>query len=317
MFGEGHTWYTTRLSDKETTRLAILHMDLWRTKMPRTYLVISDDVGGAGNRASDCPAMQYARAHGIGFRDDSVMCYNPAKCSWLHDGWARLFAPTLPVVVETGHYLMLDAMGYWRKDRLVECVEAYQASYFTLHGFPADFAQTHRDEIAAMNKRLGYRFELRCVAWPDSVRQDQSVTIASEWVNVGVAPCPAGASLTWSLVDGRGAIAWSVTDSTFNFKSLAPTLGGVEHPQRVETVCRFGRVVPIPPANDAVLADLRKRGRMTGSVTSLLPPGTYTLCVSAGTLQGVPRIALPLANGTRRRYPVGSLTVLPALESAQ
>ena len=146
------------------------------------------------------------------------MCYNPAKCSWLHDGWARLFAPTLPGVVETGHYLMLDAMGYWRKDRLVECVEAYRASYFTLHGFPADFAQTHRDEIAAMNKRLGYRLELRCAAWPDSVRQDQPVTISSEWVNVGVASCHAGASLTWSLVDGRGAVAWSVTDPTFNFK---------------------------------------------------------------------------------------------------
>ena len=317
MFGEGHTWYTTRLSEKETTRLAVLHMDLWRTKLPRTYLVISDDVGGAGNRAPDCPAMRYAREHGIGFRDDSIMCYKPERCSWIHSGWARLFAPKLPVVIETGHYLMLDSMGYWRKDRLVECVEAHQASYFTLHGFPPDFAQTHRDEIVAMNKRLGYRFELRHVAWPDSVRQDQPVTIVSEWVNVGVAPCHAGASLTWSLVNANGAVAWSCTDPMFNFMSLAPSLDGAEHPQKIESACRFGRVAPIPPANDAVLADLRKRGRMAGNFLSLLQPGVYTLCVSVGTPQGQPRIALPLANGCKRRYPVGSVTVLPASESVR
>lgn len=311
MFGEGHTWYTTRLSEAETTRLAILHMDLWRRKMPRTYLVISDDVGGAGNRAPDCPAMRYAREHGIGFRDDSIMCYKPERFSWIHSGWARLFAPKLPVVIETGHYLMLDAMGYWRKDRLVECVEAHQASYFTLHGFPPDFAQTHREEIAAMNKRLGYRFELRRAAWPDEVRLDTPVEITSEWVNVGVAPCHAGASLTWNLVDEKGAVAWCVTDGRFDFGNLKPKLDGVEHPQKVESACRFGRVCPIPPANDAVLADLRKRGRVQGETVSLLKPGVYTLCVSVGTRQGRPQIAIPLPGGENRRYPLGKITVIP------
>ena len=309
MFGEGHTWYTTRLSDAETTRLAILHMDLWRKKMPNTFLVISDDVGGAGNRAPDCRAMQYAREHGIGFRDDSVMCYKPEKFSWLHDGWARLFAPMSPVVIETGHYLMLDAMGYWRKDRLVECVEKHQASYFTLHGFPPDFAETHREEIAAMNRRMGYRFELRRASWPDVVKADEPVAISSEWVNVGVAPCYAGASLTWSLVDDAGCVVWSVTDGKFDFSRLPPKLDGVEKLMHAESICRFGRIQPIPPANDAVPADLRKRGRVKAQTVSLLKSGTYTLCVSAGTRQGSPRIALPLAGGDRRRYPLGKITV--------
>lgn len=309
MFGEGHTWYTTRLSDEETTRLAILHMDLWRKKMPRTYLVISDDVGGAGNRAPDCRVMQYAREHGIGFRDDSIMCYKPEKFSWLHDGWARLFAPALPVVIETGHYLMLDAMGYWRKDRLLECVEKHQASYFTIHGCPLDFGQSHREEIAAMNRRLGYRFELRRAAWPDKVAIDEPVEIASEWVNVGVAPCHNGASLTWSLVDEKGAVAWSVTDGKFNFSSLPPKLDGKEVCVKVATTLRFGRIQPIPPANDAVLEDLRKRGRVQTESVCLLKPGKYTLSVSVGSLQGVPQIALPLAGGNARRYPLGSIVL--------
>jgi hypothetical protein len=42
----------------------------------------------------------------------------------------------------------------------------------------------------------------------------------------------------------------------------------------------------------------------------MLAPGEYDLCVSVGTRQGTPKIALPLAGGNCRRYPVGKVTVL-------
>ena len=46
-----------------------------------------------------------------------------------------------------------------------------------------------------------------------------------------------------------------------------------------------------------------------GSTYEMLKPGTYTLCVSAGSRQGTPAIALPLEGGRNRRYPVGTVTV--------
>ncbi len=69
--------------------------------------------------------MKYMRENGVGFRDDSIFCFEPEKSplrpagSWMHDGWARAFRLyTLPVVVETGHYCACDADGKWVPERL-------------------------------------------------------------------------------------------------------------------------------------------------------------------------------------------------------
>ena len=154
MYGEGHTGDTSKLSRAETERIARLHMELHRKWLPHTYLVISDDVAGSTSKAADLPLLKFARSLGIGLRDDSLMC---SKFGWYHDHWGRLFAPTLPVVLETGHYTLCSARGNWRKDRILESVEKHQASYFTFHGFPEDFRESHAEEIAAVNRRIGYR----------------------------------------------------------------------------------------------------------------------------------------------------------------
>ena len=41
----------------------------------------------------------------------------------------------------------------------------------------------------------------------------------------------------------------------------------------------------------------------------MLAPGVCTLCVSTGSPQGTPEIALPLPNGTKRRYPLDEISV--------
>lgn len=53
------------------------------------------------------------------------------------------------------------------------------------------------------------------------------------------------------------------------------------------------------------------RGLATEKTSVLLKPGRYALCVSVGTRQGTPKIALPLAGqiGTTRRYEIGKVTV--------
>ena len=42
----------------------------------------------------------------------------------------------------------------------------------------------------------------------------------------------------------------------------------------------------------------------------MLVPGEYALCVSVGSRQGTPKIALPLAGGAGRRYQVGHVTIV-------
>ena len=219
----------------EFVRLAKIHIDLWRRLMPNTYIVISDDIDNGWNRAEDGELMRYCRGKGIGFRDDSIFCFPPPGTSkncpyeyWAHDGWGRKFAPTLPVVVETGHYISVYDSPKWNDDAYVRCVEAYQASYMSIHDFPEDHLKLCREQIDRINRIIGYRFELREATYPDEVKIGEKVEIASTWVNVGVAPKTKSAALAWSLLNPDGSVAWCVTDNSFDFKSLEPKLKGVE-----------------------------------------------------------------------------------------
>ena len=322
MYGEGHTGGTSKLSKEETDRITRLHIKLHKRLLPKTLLVISDDVAGSGGQEAEAPLMRFAREQGVGYRDDSIFCMGPntnnfaREGSWAHSHWARNFAPETPVVIEAGHWTMCSAAGRWLPERIVKCIEDHQASYFSIHGFPHAYYEAHREIMDAAQRRLGYRFQLREAKLPDEVLADEPVTIESTWVNAGVAILHPGARLTWSLVDAKGAVAWSVTDSNFDFRDLMPTLGGVERPKRLLTRCRFGCTVENPP-HDPVITAARAAGCDPGSSYEMLKPGTYDLCVSVGSKQGTPEIALPLAGeiGSTRRYRLSKISVAPARRS--
>jgi len=314
MFGEGHTGCTSKLSATETDRITRLHLALHRRLLPKTLLVISDDVAGSGGQEPESPLMKHVRELGIGYRDDSIFCMGPEtnsyarEGSWAHSHWARNFAPETPVVIETGHLTMCREKGRFLPERLLSCVEKHQASYLSVHFFPEQYLAAMKDEIAAINLRLGYRFALKEVEYPDTVAAGERVEIRSTWVNRGVSWLHGGASLTWALLDAAGTVCWSVTDPTFDFQRLDPTLNGVEKPVEVKTPCRFGRNEPIFKL-DPVYVSVKAAGYDPGDIYVMLKPGTYTLAVSVGTRTGTPTIALPLENGTKRRYPIGKVTV--------
>lgn len=306
LFGEGHTGRTAKLTPEETERIAMLHIKIHRECLPNTYLVISDDVAGSRRKEADLPFLKFLRDNNVGIRDDSLMC---SPFGWHHAHWGRLFAPTLPVVLETGHITMCSERGNWKKDRILESVEKHQASYFTFHGFPEDFRESHAAEIDAVNKRIGYRLMPLSITYLSKVKMGERIEISSEWLNKGVAPCHAGGFVAWSLVDEKGNVCWSFTDEKFNVNSLYPTLNGEEIPVPVISVGRFGYTAPIPPWNDMVLFGLRAKGRVKETSFDMLAPGEYTLCVSVGDRQGTPVIALPIAGGNGRRYPIGKVVV--------
>ena len=320
-YGEGHGPSLNDLwrahDTNELVRLCKIHLDLARRCLPNTYLVVSDDVGGSHNPDPNCPIMAYARSLGIGFRDDSIFCVNPPAC-WTHAGWARQFARTSPVVVETGHHVRLHKAGggdfeieKWFPEKILENAVAYQASYYTVQSFPKHLVRTHAPILKALACRIGYRLELREATFPDRVKAGDPVTIESTWVNVGVAPLYAGASLTWNLVNGKGTVVWSVVDPAFDFKTLAPKLEDGEKPRKVTTRGHFGFTTPVPDnGNDDVLRWARNHPEFDpGTTVELLKPGVYTLAVSVGRKDGKPTIALPLPGGRDRLYPLGKVSV--------
>ena len=105
------------------------------------------------------------------------------------------------------------------------------------------------------------------------------------------------------------AFACHSFQSSFDFKSLMPTLAGVERPQDVESRVVFGHTVRNSDP-DNCLTWARQWGRDPGVWNVMLPSGKYVLCVSVGDRKGTPTIALPLKNGRPdRRYPLGMITV--------
>ena len=313
MWGEGHTRAYKREMEKQgrDIREAFpLHYRMHKRIFPNSTVLCIDDQAGGVNKDPDPPLMRLARELGFGFRDDSILVNE--KHSWFHENWADLFAPKAPVFVEHEHYNLSSERGAWSDEKLVESVEAYRATWLSIHGWPKECYEKAKDAYARAARKIGYRFELREVSYPKSVKIGEQFDVKSQWANVGVARRYKGATLAWSLLDSKGRVAWVSVDESYDFKDAEPKLGGVEHPVSLSSRCTVGFADEIPQINDGVwvYTVVKKVGNFANDTrVPTIEPGEYTLCVSLGDLDGTPRIALPLKGGVGRRYPLGKITV--------
>ncbi len=288
MWGEGHTGGSSRIPQERADEIVRRHLDLHRKHFRRTRLAINDDVAGPQVRGARQPLIDYALAHGITLRDDSI-CVQPPPDSWYHADLAGHFWPTQPVIVEHEHYGSSRQRGAWGDGSLlIQAVEDYHASYLTIHWWPHEMlAETHAT-VDAINLRLGYRLQLREMSWPARVPIGQPFEVDSQWANAGVAPCYPGGFMTLTLKDARGGIVAALADDGFNLRDLQPG-----------------------PKGQAPVAS--RRSRLTaGRIAPATAPGTYEVFVSVGERDGTPVIALPLQDDDgQRRYRVGAITLQP------
>lgn len=311
LWGEGHTGYSSKLNQEQTDSAVKLHIDLHKKYFPNTLLAISDDVAGPTRPGAHFPITDYAFSQGVTLRDDSILV-GKAPRHWFHAEMARQFWPTLPVILEHGHYDWLVFQKSWDPELLVQSVEEYRASYMSIHGWPEAYLRENRDAIDRINLRLGYRLELREVRMPKSVKLDEVFTIETTWANVGVAPCYCGGNIAFALKDRKGDIAWVLCDQSLDVRSLPAAEPGKAKEIKHTSSCRVGIVTPIPTINEGVILRMKERGTYPpfGENVPTLKTGTYDVFVSVGRADGTPVIALPL-NGDdgRHRYRVGEIDV--------
>lgn len=294
MWGEGHTGFSSRLSEEQTLAVARRHIDLHVKHFQRTLLCISDDVAGSGKPGRHFPAMDYALSQGVTLRDDSILVQTPPH-SWYHAEMAQEFWPKLPVILEHEHYGSSKARGAWSGDLLAKSVEDYHASYMSIHWWPREELNENREAIARINRRLGYRLQLREMSWLAEVALGQPFVVETAWANAGVAPCYGGAFWAFTLKDEKGGIVSAHVDESFDLRNLA-----------------------VGPPDDAPVRRLQshlilalRHADPAGTFVPATRPGTYDVFVSAGLRDGTPRIALPMADGDgQRRYKVGTIRVV-------
>ncbi len=192
MWGEGHTGFSSRLNDEQTLKVVKRHMDLHVKNFKQTQLCISDDVAGPSTPGRHFPAMDYAISKGISMRDDSILVQPPPN-SWYHAEMAQEFWPRMPVIIEHEHYGGSKARNAWGDGSLLlKSVEDYHASYMSIHWWPREELAENRDVVAHINRRLGYRLQLRELSWPSQVALSEPFMVEAAWANAGVAPCYGG-----------------------------------------------------------------------------------------------------------------------------
>ena len=306
LWGEGHTHASSR---QDHIDLQKLHIDLHLKHFQKTLLCISDDFAGHNKPGKRFPITDYALSKGVTIRDDSILT-NPRKNAkpWHHAEMAQAFWPKLPVILEHQHYGPCKARGTWRPDKIVESVEAYHASFMSIHAFPKEYLAENREMIDRINLRMGYRILPVSVTWP------RTVTIAStqgsytaygdvtnqgdgsrrfavqwSWVNKGVAPCHPGGHPALTLKDAKGGIVAVLVDESLDMRDL-----GVGEPGGA----------PVTKHQSEFIVGLY------GPTTR---PAVCDLYISVGQRDGTPTIALPMKDHDgQRRYKIGTITLRDA-----
>lgn len=294
MWGEGHTVSTTPRHgiswDIETQKK---HIDIYCRHFKQTQLCISDDVAGPSLPGERFPIMDYAFARGVTMRDDSILV-SKAPEQWYHSEMAQLFWPTMPVILECEHYGLSKGRGNWNDELLVESIEAYHASYMSIHWWPREMLEECRQAIDRINRRMGYRLRVNEVTWPREVGVGDSFVIESRWSNAGVSPCLKGGYPCFTLKDNQGGIVSVLVDQSLNVADLA-----VAEPEKADQRA-LTSLFNVAPTFHSKTADFYRR----------FEAGTYSLYVSVGQLDGTPLYELPYpGDDGKKRYLLGQITL--------
>lgn len=293
MWGEGHTGFSSRLNPEQTLAVVRRHVALHKKHFSHTLLCISDDVAGPEKRGAPYPAMDFARAEGVTMRDDSILVLPPPK-SWFHDDMAQAFWPHWPVILEHEHFGLSQERKAWSGALLEKSVEDYHAAYLSIHWWPRELLAENRATIERINRRLGYRIQLKEIVFPAEARRGEPFTVETTWANAGVAPCYPGGFWSLTLRDAKGGLVSVQVDEGFDFRALPVGPPGAAPEQKLASRFTIALTLVDPQ----------------GAHTPPTQAGVYEVFVSVGTRDGTPVIALPLAEDDgQHRYKIGRITL--------
>lgn len=283
-WGECHTGQTQKLPQAEVERLCRIHIALHEKYFPDTLKVINDDAIGWRTSGMSFPLMDECLRKGITLRDDSIAVEPEPNC-YYHAGLAQRFWPTLPVILEFGHYNAPNCRG-WSSECILRAVEEYHASYLSIHHWPDDFWQREAPLVRQVNRRLGYRIVPHKLELPDACIPGEELPFCLTLSNEGVAPCYPGGYIALSLINDNDGIAATSVYEGFNVRDLEVKLQNEARRLTVEGSCRFSAGI------------------------AALKPGKYRVLLSIGDRIGTPTLELPLGRQFgERRYPVGEIIV--------
>ena len=160
----------------------------------------------------------------------------------------------------------------------------------SIHWWPREELTENRETVARINRRLGYRLQLREMSWPEQAALGQPFVVEMAWANAGVAPCYGGGFPAITLKDEKGGIVSVNVDESFDVRRLEVSSPGHAPVERVRSRFTVARRHHDPASDHApatrpgTYASSSPSGRATAPRQSPcpLPPKTATIATSWG-----------------------------------
>lgn len=215
-WGEGHTWAGSQKPCTFATRRT--HVDLHLKHFKHAQLVISDDFVYALKNLEERQALhQHILAHGISYRDDSIMVdgyfdgsiderfpstsdsFTVRSPEFFADAYLRF-----PTVFELEHYGKVKKLGNWEglpgskvekfgkgkkgPDFFRGALEFLHASYIGYHGDAREWLTDNPELTKELLNRCGYWLFPKSIELPRTIVAGETASITLVLENRGVAP---------------------------------------------------------------------------------------------------------------------------------
>jgi hypothetical protein len=225
-WGEGHCWAGSRKDLSFETRK--LHVDLHLKHFRHAQLVISDDfVHALNNPAERAKLHQHILAHGISYRDDSILVngYLQGTSDTFTVRSPEFFAdayPLTPTVFELEHYGSVKKPGNWegRPDSAVAkfgkgkkgpdyfrgALGLLHATYVGYHGDAREWLADNPELTRDLLNRCGYWLFPKSIELPPALAAGGRATLTLVMENRGVAPPYAPYELRAKLFGAGGQV---------------------------------------------------------------------------------------------------------------
>jgi hypothetical protein len=155
VYGEGHTVSSTQVGYGRDVLLEHfnMHIDIFK----KTKIIVNHNFADRNPKEGrDLEVMKMISRYNVGFRDDSILIGRGARAYYDND-MAQLFGKKNPVVLEMGEYSSRVASGAWDRERLINAIFAYKASYFGIYWYPKSFYEKEKELLDDICRKIGYR----------------------------------------------------------------------------------------------------------------------------------------------------------------
>jgi hypothetical protein len=207
-WGEGHAWGGSRRECGFEARKT--HVDLYRQYFKRSLLVASDDLVYATPEPAKREELnQYIIAHGISYRDDSILVdgYLQGVSETFTVRSPQYFAAAFqntPTVFELEHYGHVKRLGNWDgrpgsnvarfgggkkgPDYFRGALERLHATYIGYHGYAHEWLADNPELTGELLNRCGYWLFPTAVEFPEKAAAGARLPLVLTLENRGVAP---------------------------------------------------------------------------------------------------------------------------------